>query len=28
LDESEAQMSKNLMRHEKCSQGITFDGLE
>ena len=27
MDYSEAKMSKNLIRHEKCSQGITFDGL-
>jgi hypothetical protein len=27
MDESEAQRSKNLKSHEKCSQGITFDEL-
>jgi hypothetical protein len=24
-DESEAQISKDLLSHEKCSQGITLD---
>jgi hypothetical protein len=25
MDESEAQISKDLISHEKCSQGITLD---